>query len=186
MEKEPMLNNQEGLLNERIESNRLLLVPTIMTHKDDIFKEFSEDITTYMYPAPAKDITETEEFIKNSLEGLKDGSNLQVTITAKDSNEFLGGGGLHHIDRKTPELGVWIKKSAHGNGYGKEAMTTLKKWADDNLDYDYILYPVADKNVASKKIPESLGGVIEREYDEKTQSGDTHHFIEYRIYPDQK
>ena len=37
-------------------------------------------------------------------------------------------------------MGVWLKKSVHGHGFGKEAMTAIKKWADDNLDYDYILY----------------------------------------------
>ena len=86
---------------------------------------------------------------------------------------------------KKPELGIWIKKSAHGNGYGKEAMVALKKWADKNLKYDYILYPVAQDNLASRKIPEFLGGKIEHEYDEETQNGVTLHFIEYRIYPNQ-
>ena len=40
------MNNQEnlpsqiGLMSQRIESERLLLIPTIMDHKEDIFKEF--------------------------------------------------------------------------------------------------------------------------------------------------
>ncbi|EKE21399.1 MAG: hypothetical protein ACD_7C00260G0004 [uncultured bacterium] len=177
---------QKGLLNERIESERLLLVPISMNYKDEIFKEFSEDITAYMYPASATDISETEEFINNSIKGLSEGSNLQLVILAKDSREFLGNAGLHNIDSKTPELSVWLKKAAHGKSYGKEAMTVVKKWADKNLKYDYILYPVADKNIASQKIPESLGGKIEREYDEKMMTGKTHHMIEYRIYPDQE
>jgi len=176
---------QKGLLNERIESERLLLVPISMEYKDEIFKEFSENITAFMYPSSAKDIPETEEFINNSIKGLSEGNNLQLVILAKESGEFLGNAGLHDIDSRTPELGVWLKKSAHGNSYGKEAMTAMKKWADENLKYDYILYPVADKNIASRKIPESLGGKIEREYDEKMMTGKTHHMIEYRIYPDQ-
>ncbi len=186
MKNEPILKRPEGFMSERIESERLLLIPTTLEHKDDIFKEFTPDITTFMYPAPAKDISETEEFIKNSLKGLEDGSNLQLTVTAKDSGEFLGGGGLHHVDKKTPELGIWIKRSAHGNSYGREAMIAVKKWADANLDYDYILYPVDEENIASRKIAESLGGKVENKYDEKNQSGVTLHMIEYRIYPDRK
>ena len=177
---------QKKLLKERIESKRLLLVPISMEYKDEIFREFSEDITIFMYPSPAKNISETEEFIKNSLKGLGEGSNLQLVITARNSHEFFGCAGLHHIDSKTPEMGVWLKKSVHGQGYGKEAMVAIKKWADENLKYDYILYPVADENVASRKIPELLKGKIERKYDEKNMSGNTLHLIEYRIYPNRK
>jgi RimJ/RimL family protein N-acetyltransferase len=186
MEKMDIKFEQKSLLNERIESERLLLLPIDMKYKEEIFEEFSSEITTYMYPAPAKDISETEEFIKDSLKGLGEGTNFQLVILAKDSQEFFGCVGLHHVDRKTPELGVWLKKSAHGKGYGKEAVTAVKKWADENLDYEYLLYPVADKNIASRKIPESLGGKIEREYDEEGAGGNKFHSLEFRIYPEKK
>jgi len=177
---------QKKLLNEKVESKRLLLVPISMQYKDEIFQEFSEDITIFMYPAPAKDISETEEFIENSLKSLADNSSLRLVILAKNSQEFFGCADLNCINSKTPEMGVWLKKSAHGKGYGKEAMTAIKKWADENLDYDYILYPVADKNIPSRKIPESLGGKVERELDKKGMGGNEYHCLEYRIYPDRK
>jgi RimJ/RimL family protein N-acetyltransferase len=186
MEKEYMKIEQIGLLKERIESARLLLVPISMKYRNEIFSEFSDEITIFMYPAPAKDISETEEFIKDSLKGLSNGNNLQLVILSKDSQKFFGCAGLHHIDSKTPEMGIWLKKTAHGKGYGKEAMTAVKKWADENLDYDYILYPVADKNISSRKIPESLGGKIEREYDEQGMGGNKYHCLEYRIFQDRK
>ncbi len=174
------------LFKEQIESERLLLLPMSMQYKDEIFREFTKDITIYMYPAPPKDISETEEFIEDSLKGMRKGSNLQIVITAKETGEFLGCGGLHHIDGKTPEMGIWLKKLAHGKGFGKEAMIAVKKWADSNLEYDYLLYPVADKNIASRKIPESLGGKIENEYDAKGLGGNEYHCLEYRIYSEGK
>ncbi len=147
-------------LQERIEMERLLLVPISMEYRDEIFKEFSAEITVYMYPAPAKDISETEEWINFSLNGLREKSNLQLVILEKDSGEFLGCAGLHNVHTSTPEMGIWLKKTAHGKGYGREAVTGVKKWADENIHYDYIIYPVADKNISSRKIPESLGGKI--------------------------
>lgn len=174
----------KGLLNEQLESVRLLIVPISMKYINEIFREFTSEITTYMYPAPAENISEIQKFIEDSLRGLADGSNLQLVVITKESQEFLGCAGLHHVDGKTPEMGIWIKKSAHGNGYGKEAMIAVKKWADKNLDYDYLLYPVADKNISSRKIPESLGGRIEREYDDIGMAGNKFHSLEYRIYPD--
>jgi len=184
MEK-PNIKLEQGLLKERIESDRLLLLPISMQYKDDIFREFTSEITTFMYPAPAKDISEIETFIENSLKGLAEGSNLQLVITKKDTQEFLGCAGLHHIDGKTPEMGVWIKKSAHGNKYGNEAMFAVKKWADENLNYDCLIYPVADQNIPSRKIPEALGGKIENEYDKKGLGGNKYHCLEYRIYPEE-
>jgi len=174
---------KKRLLNVSIKSNRLLLIPISMKYRNEIFKEFSEEITTFMYPAAATDISEIDEFIKKSLDGLAKGSNLQLVILDKESLEFFGCLGIHHVDRKTPEFGIWLKKSAHGMGYGREGVTAVKKWADNNLDYEYILYPVAEKNIPSRKIPESLGGVIKNETDEVGLGGNKFHCLEYRIYP---
>lgn len=171
-----------NLLNVRIETPRLLLVPIDMKYKQDIFEELTYEITIYMNPRPARYIRETEDFINKSIRGLEKGNNLQLVVLRKNTKEFLGCLGLHHIDRKNPELGIWLKKSAHGHKYGQEAMKALKKWADQNLSYEYLLYPVADKNIASRKIPEILGGKITREYDKKGKGGNKYHCLEYRIY----
>lgn len=178
--------NQKDSVKKPIKSKRLLLDSILIKYKDEIFKEFTPEITVYMSPAPAKNITETEDFIRSSIKKIKDGSNLQKVVLDKKTKEFLGCAGLHHIDTKTPELGIWIKKSAHGHGYGKEAMTALKEWADENIDYQYIIYPAVDKNYASRRIPESMGGKIFREYDEVNMSGVKHHLMEYRIYPNKQ
>ena len=177
---------KDGLLGQEIPTERLNLVPLSMKYRDEIFTEFDNEITTHMYPRSAKKISETEDFINEAMKQLKAGTDLQLAILDKDSNEFLGCAGLHHVDKKTPEFGVWVKKSAHGKALGREAMQALKKWADENLEYEYLLYPVAGENIASKKIAESMGGKIEREYDVKNMSGNSLHLIEYRIYNNKK
>ncbi|MDZ4875470.1 MAG: hypothetical protein CLLPBCKN_004866 [Chroococcidiopsis cubana SAG 39.79] len=69
---------------------------------------------------------------------------------------------------KTPEFGIWLK-TAHGRKYGLEAIRGIKNWAEQNLDYEYFLYPVNRANIASRKIPETLGGKVVREYEHKRQ-----------------
>jgi len=172
--------------NITIETKNLCLKGITFEYKGDIFREFSPEITTHMFPKPADKIEETEEFIETSIKENKEGSNFQIVILDKKSKNFLGCGGVHNIDRKTPELGIWIKKSAHGHGYGKEAIIALKEWADENLNYDYLLYPVVDENLPSRRIPEFFGAKIAREYDEKNMSGKKQHILEYRIYPKKK
>jgi len=172
--------------NITIETKNLCLQGITLKYSDDIFREFTSEITTHMYPKTADKIEETEEFIETSIKENKEGSNFQIVILDRKSKDFLGCGGVHNIEQKTPELGVWIKKSAHGHGYGKEAVIALKEWADENLDYEYLLYPVDANNHASRRIPEFFGGEVAREYDEISMSCSKLHLLEYRIYPPKK
>jgi RimJ/RimL family protein N-acetyltransferase len=166
-----------------IETENLVLCAISRDYAEEIFKEFTSEITTYMYPKPPEKIEETNEFIDVSMKENGMGVNFQGVVLHRLTKEFLGNAGIHNIHTKTPELGVWIKKSAHGNAFGKEAVTALKEWADTHLDYEYLLYPVGDANVPSRRIPESLGGKIFREYDEMNMSGRKLRILEYRIYP---
>lgn len=47
------------LLSVEIKSEGLRLVPISLEHDQDIFQEFTTEITTYMFPKPADDISET-------------------------------------------------------------------------------------------------------------------------------
>ncbi|MEA3273396.1 MAG: GNAT family N-acetyltransferase [Patescibacteria group bacterium] len=169
-----------------IKTKNLTLQPITLEYKEEIFKEFTPEITIYMFPESPKKIEETVEWIETAMKKNKKGSDFQAVILNKTTKEYLGGAGIHKINTEIPELGIWIKKSAHGNAYGKEAIIALKKWADDNLNYKYILYPVVDANYASKRIAEFLGGKVFREYDKENMNGRNQHLLEYRIYPTQK
>ena len=165
-----------------INTERLILKPITLGFKEDMFREFTREVTTYMFPQPTKNISGIEDFIVNSIEKNRKGTNFQLVIIDKNSSEFLGCVGLHHLDTKAPELGIWVKKSAHGNGYGFEAIKYLKEWAEDTLDYDYLYYPVAKDNVASRKIPESLEGKLLGESKAKNSEGKEIIEVKYRIY----
>ncbi|MEA5502891.1 GNAT family N-acetyltransferase [Halotia wernerae UHCC 0503] len=169
------------LLDLKISTLRLLLEPISLKYKQCIFREFTQEITTYMHPRSPQTISETELFINESLLEMQNGDNLIVVILKKDSQEFLGCSGIHELNSKYPAAGIWLKKSAHGNGYGLEAIAALKKWAEDNLDYEYLIYPVDRANIPSRKIPERLGGQIFREYEQINLSGNILRLIEYRI-----
>lgn len=153
-----------------------------MKYKEDIFREFTAEITVFMAPSPAKKIEETEAFINSSLEKIEKGEEIVFAVLSKDTQEFFGCAGLHHIDTYIPELGIWIKKSVHGNGYGLEAMQMLKQWIEENLEYEYIYYPVAKDNIPSRKIPESMGGKLIREFVGIKYDGTSLDEVEYRIY----
>ena len=167
----------------KLKTDNLLLVPISMDYIDDIFREFTPEITAYMYPQPYQSKDEAVNFVQHAIKTNNEWSNLQLVVLSGCNGTFLGCAAIHHIDTDTPEFGIWIKESAHGNAFGKEAIFALKQWADENLHYEYLLYPVVDNNFSSRMIPESLGGIISREYDDANKIGKIQHCLEYRIYP---
>jgi ribosomal-protein-alanine N-acetyltransferase len=179
MEKHDSLEHSEV----EIHTERLLLKPLSLEWRDTIFTEFTPEITTFMFPDSPKEVGETEGFITSTMENMAMGKELVLAILDSNSGEFLGCAGLHNMDTKTPEFGIWLKKTAHGKKYGQEAITALKQWADQHVPYEYLVYPVDRDNIASRKIPESFGGIVHAEYDKPTPSGKILHSIEYRIYP---
>lgn len=172
---------QPSQLQFTLETAHLLLIAISPLYRETIFKEFTTEITRYMRPVPPKTIAETDAFIATSRKNMAEGTEIICAITDKNTGEFLGTGGFHRINTATPEFGIWLKKSAHGHRYGQEAMHAFKTWADEHLIYDYIEYPVAEDNIASRKIPESLGGTIARDYAEGNGAGEVMVWLEYRI-----
>ncbi len=170
------------LTSLQLEGDRIVLRSIEQSYGAEIFKEFSSEITRYMYPKPAEKIEETLAFISESLKGMRAGCDLVLAITGKDSGEFLGCCGFHGKENhRTPQLGIWIKKDAHGHGYGREAIKILTSWAAKNIAFDFALYPVDQANIASRKIPEALGGSIVSEQKVRTMSGGYLDEVVYRI-----
>ena len=179
----------EHFKNIVIETDRLLLIPITMQYAEEIFKEFTQEITMYMTPKPGKDISETKQFIQNSIQTMEAWTNYQAVILDKITKEFLGCAWLHIDNPKAPELGIWIKKSAFGKKKGREAITWLTNRAQENLEFEYLFYPVDKDNIGSRKIAESLWWIVEKDIDgnEKIINRETLdlnseiHWVEYRI-----
>jgi [ribosomal protein S5]-alanine N-acetyltransferase len=165
-----------------IETKRLKLTAISKSFVKEIYEEFSDDITLYMYSKPTDDIHQMEAYVDNSISEIKNGSSITLVILTQVEQEFLGIAAIHEIDSDTPELGVWIKKSAHGNKYGLEAITALINWSKENLKFDYLRYPVDKRNIASRKIAETNGGIIKKEAKRINKKGFELDEVEYWIY----
>ena len=68
---------------------------------------------------------------------------------------------LEDADSVSPELGLWLKESAHRQGFGREIVAALVEWGHVTLGKGSFIYPVAVQNTASRRIAEKLhGGII--------------------------
>lgn len=170
------------LSNLCINGNRLTLRSIEDAYAAEIFEEFTDEITRYMNPSPPKNIAETQAFISKTAEGMREGEDLVCVILKKHSEEFLGCCGFHgRCAPSAPELGIWLKKRARGNGYGREAIASLVGWAVQHVDFEYLTYPVDRANLPSRKIPESLGGSVFKEEKVRKMNGEFLDEVIYRI-----
>lgn len=172
-----------SFLDFSLTTERLLLTPTHPKFREHIFREFTPDITRFMMPRTPKTIADTDEFILSIRKNMEEGTDIVCAVLSRDTEEFLGHAGVHGLNTFSPELGVWMKKSAQGQGYGKESLGALKEWVDEHVSYDYLVYPVDRDNLPSRCIADFLGGAVAQVYDKKNEAGRTLHTFEYWIYP---
>ena len=165
-----------------IQGERVALYSIDDRFSKEIFFEFNSDITRYMMPKPARNIEETLTFISDSKRLMSLKQEIILVIVSNTTGEFLGCCGFHGRGKySTPELGIWLKKSAHGHKYGMEAITTLAHWAAEQFVFEYAIYPVDKANVSSRNIAESLGGEVFKELQVTSMSGIELDEVVYKI-----
>lgn len=165
-----------------LEGKRVRLRSIDERYASEVWCEFTAEVTRYMMPKPASCLEDSLDFIRKAREGMEGGWDLVCVILRKEDEEFLGCCGLHGRGRpRRPELGIWLKKSAHGHGFGREAIFTLVDWALAAVDFDLLVYPVDRANVPSRRIPEALGGQVAEEKVVKTLHGSTLDELVYHL-----
>jgi ribosomal-protein-alanine N-acetyltransferase len=167
-----------------IVGERIFLTTDADSYDNEIFQEFTTDITHFMTPQPCKTREEFDLVRKQFAEQRANKTDILFVILKKESGEFLGCCGIHAgKDSRVPHVGLWIKKGAHGHGYGREAIRTLVQYASENLVVEGFMYPVDRRNMPSRKIPESLGGSIVDEIKVMSMSGRELDEVVYHIPP---
>ena len=141
-----------------IQSPRLQLSQFQMADAEEVFACITPAITRFMRwepPSWSEYITRCEKRVQNP-----EPNTLSFVIRRRDSKECLGMTALEDRDSPSPELGLWIKESAHGQGFGREVVAALADWAHKNLGKESFIYPVAVQNIASRRIAEGFHGEI--------------------------
>ena len=156
----------------RLETPRLSLTRFTMADAEEVFECITPSITRYMSWEPPT----REAYMARCMTLIDSPSETQLVIRVKDTGERLGVTALERPADPLPELGIWMKATAHGCGYGGEAIAVLVRWASATVDREGFLYPVAVQNTASRRIAERLGGEIIA-----TRSGAKYDSVVYRI-----
>ncbi len=174
--------NGVDLSQIQLEGEKLLCKTVCMEYAEDICKNFTAKVTKWMWPSAPKTQAQINQHILEQQEAMSKGEELALLVLKKETQEFLGYIAIHALNTATPEMGIWLKEEAHGQGYGFEALSLLKNWANENLSFDYLKYPVEKNNIASQALSEKLGGKVEAEYIKKSEDGRILDEVEYRLY----
>jgi RimJ/RimL family protein N-acetyltransferase len=144
----------------------------------DIFACISSAITRFMAWEPPPTQAAFEEIWRAWPDAMEHESEFHFVARFRDDSRFLGIIGVHAALSGTPELGIWLRSDAQGNGLGGELIGSVIRWASEALPVRYFEYPVAEENTASRRIAEAYGGQV-REY----RSHPKYRSVVYRIPP---
>lgn len=118
------------LSHTSITSARLALRAFTAADAAESFEEASATIARFMSWNPPASEREFETIWQGHLSHMKLGTELHLVIRLNGTDEFVGRAGLHPADGTMLETGVWIKESAQGHGYGREAVVPSRRLAE--------------------------------------------------------
>ena len=141
-----------------VRSPRLQLSQFQMPDAQDVFACITPAIAKFMPwepPSWSEYVTRCEKRVQ-----FPEPNNFSFVIRRLDNRECLGMASFEDADSVSPEVGLWLKESVHGQGFGWEVVAALVEWGHATLGKESFIYPVAVQNTASRRIAENLHGEI--------------------------
>jgi RimJ/RimL family protein N-acetyltransferase len=141
-----------------IHSPRLQLSHFQMIDAQDVFRCITPAIAKFMPwepPSWSEYLTRCEKRVQTP-----DPNQFAFVIRRLHNLECIGMASFEDADSVSPEVGLWLKESAHRQGFGREVVAALIEWGYATLGKESFLYPVAVQNIASRRIAERLNGEV--------------------------
>ncbi|MCA4805409.1 GNAT family N-acetyltransferase [Myroides odoratimimus] len=161
-------------------SDRLSYLVVNDSFKEDIFRELTPTVAKFLPFIPTGKIEDTQGFIDYSLGLLDQGTDITLVAVDKETKEFIGCCGIHDVNEESISLGIWLKESAFGKGYGQELITALETYVNENLTVDYLIYNVEKNNHGSIKIAEKLGYIYHSDFVRNISEKKILNMLQYR------
>jgi RimJ/RimL family protein N-acetyltransferase len=175
------MSSESDLAGITLFANRLALRTFTPADAPEIFAAVSPTITRFMAWDPSPSLAAFAEVWRQWLLRMAAGTDLSLVIRLYAADEFLGVAGIHGIGGAEPEVGIWLKETAHGLGYGREAIGAIVKWAPAQIGAAALIYPVAKQNHPSRRLAESLHGILVGERNLRKSSSVVLDEVIYRI-----
>ncbi|MGI3901116.1 MAG: GNAT family N-acetyltransferase [Janthinobacterium lividum] len=143
----------------KFNSGRTTISQFEMKDAEHLFACILPAITVFMPWEPPSSVDQLRER-RQELMGTAAFDDFWFVIRDRKTSECLGSASINDAASNTPEIGIWLRKTVHGHGYGSETIRALCRWASQCFDPQGFIYPVAIANVPSRRIAERLGGTV--------------------------
>lgn len=164
-----------------IRTQRLVLRSYEPMYLEDYYHGFTEEIVKYQYPDSFPDLETAEQVLSGFAREMEAGDMLVLVVLNREG-EFLGSAEVSGMREDTPELGIWMKSSAQGTGYGYEALQSVVDYLNALGKYRYYIYEADVRNTPSRRLVEKFQFQEGERQELTTESGKRLVLQTYRIY----
>jgi len=120
-------------------------------------------VLRYWDSPPWSDPERAQRFIAACRQLAEDGTGARLVIDRASDGAFIGWCSVTqwNPDYRSAALTYCLEEAAWGHGYATEASRALLQWAFDALDLNRVQAEADTRNVASARVLEKLGFVLE-------------------------
>jgi RimJ/RimL family protein N-acetyltransferase len=181
---------QVGSLPKRILGPRLCLRPYRDADAPGVWealRESHEHLAPWMpWTDYYDDEAEVLDYLQRARAVWEQRLDLPLGIFARAGGRFLGGTGLHRLDweQRHFEIGYWLRLGELGQGYARETVALLARFAFRRLGATRVEVRVRRDNWRSRRVPAALGlGWREPTPDERARQDED--LVVYELEPAQ-
>ena len=152
------------LFTPTLHSARLRLRPFDDLDVDVLFAMHSNaNVLRYWDAPPWSERVQAERFMTTSRQVVEAGTGVRLAVDRVSDGAFIGWCSLTrwNPDYRSASMGYCFDDAAWGQGYGTEAARAVLQWAFDTLELNRVQAETDTRNVASTRVLEKLGFVLE-------------------------
>jgi RimJ/RimL family protein N-acetyltransferase len=145
-------------------TSRLRLRPFADADASELFALQSDaSVLRYWDAPPWRERERAERFILACRQMAQEGTGVRLAVERRSDGAFIGWCSLTRWNPgyRSAALGYCFTEAAWGQGYATEAGGALLRWAFDMLDLNRVQAETDTRNVASARVLEKLGFVLE-------------------------
>lgn len=149
------------------ETGRIFLRPPVKEDLDNIYDAIQvskDELMPWMdWCRPDISIDIPLEWLENQPRDWEQEINYQFLIIDNQSQHFLGGCGINHINQfyLLANVGYWVRSDRHGEGIATEATKLIALFGFQQLGLRRIEIVTGVENWASRRVAEKTGAVFE-------------------------
>jgi len=125
-----------------LQSSRVNLFIFHMDDLVDIYPCITKTLTRYMVWEPAENFEALEQIGQQWLLAESENTDYHFVLRCKETHIFIGLIGVHRAQTATPELGLWIREDYHNQGFAKESIYEVFRWASEKYNLNISCIPL--------------------------------------------